>query len=475
MNTRIQLPLHLALAILTHGLCAAPEAARQPGAHPKVRPAWTVLIYAAVDNDWEKPFMKDIRSMKKGLRTVDDLEVVLLIDRSPRYSKDDRSLGEDFAGTRLYRLTGGTPERLEGGRGFPGIAGDKELELNTGDARTLRTFIRYGKANYPARHTALFLVSHGDGMVSCPDETNGDDQLFTAEFSDVLGQEESVDLLGFDACLMAGVENAYQWRAGDKRFGADYLIASAPLSSSWPYADIFSRLGPGQGSTAPGGLSPAGFSRLVIDELHRQIAEGRSGDKGLERDLQAWGAFELKHAPAVKAALDKLAVALWEEKKKEDLLTLRGSGLKAGTFVYVWPEKGAEASMPNVDICHLAERISESPRFSPRIRALAATLAGAADQMVLHSVGFKHYRGFEQGRHGLYVIFPDGDKTDRRGKTYWQKIHWFDALRHEDDDDAYGFYAWCYEGSIPGNQRVETWFELMDAWFDRGRSNGYNW
>ena len=439
---------------------------------PRTTTPWTVLIYAAVDNDWERPFMRDIRGMRKGLQKVKGMEVILLVDRSPRYSRDKRALGEDFSKTRLYRLTGGAAERLEGGECFPGIGLQKESEMNMGNAKTLKDFIRFGKGRYPATHTALFLVSHGDGMTSCPDETDDDDQLFTAELSDVLTHEESIDIIGFDACLMGGVENAYQWRAGKKRFGAEYLIASAPVSSSWPDADLFSRFARSHSSAK---LTPAGFSRLVVDEVHKQIKEGRSGDEGIERDLQAWAAFELKHAPAVKTALDALAVALWEEKEKDDLLSLRGSGLEAKTFVYVWPERGSEAAMPNVDICHLAERISGSSLFSKRTRGLASKLAGAADDMVLHSVGFKHYKGFKAGRHGLYFVFPDGDKTDRRGRTYWQKISWFDALRIQDNEDAYGFYAWCYDGSIPGNRRVETWFELMDAWFDKGKSNKYSW
>ena len=72
---------------------------------------WTILLYGAVDNDWERDFMRDIRGIRRGLTGARDTEVLLLIDRSPKYSKDAQALGEDFADTRLYRMTNGGAER----------------------------------------------------------------------------------------------------------------------------------------------------------------------------------------------------------------------------------------------------------------------------------------------------------------------------------------------------------------------------
>lgn len=451
---------------------------------------WTVLVYGAVDNDWERPFMRDVRRMRRGLEHVPELDVVLLIDRSPSHSDDAAALGEDFAATRLYRLTGGSAEHLDGTPEFPGLSIDASTELNTGDVSTLRSFIRYGKRRFPARHYALFLVSHGEGMRCCPDETDGGDELFTAEFTDRLSAEESVDLLVFDACLMAGAENAYQWRPGAERFGADHLVAAAPVSSSLPYADIFARLRTDTSTTDegealsvrrrvtfdPATLRPRGFATLLVEELEHQIREGRSGDEGLERDLQSWGAFDLSKVEGAKRALDRLASRLFVEHEKADLMALRGKGLEADTFVYVWPERDAALSMPNVDLCHLCERIAASEAFSDETRDLAARAAEAAAEVVVSSVGFDHYEGFVAGRHGLYLIFPDGDAKTRGGDTYWQRTDWY-TPRAVDGENAYGRYAWCRDGAVPANGEVENWFELMDAWFDTndadGGSNGY--
>ncbi len=468
---------HLSLLFLLGPLSSALFASQEEAPATEPVAEWTVLVYGAVDNDWEQPFMRDIRGMRKGLEGVKDVEVLLLIDRSPEHSRDKRALGEDFSDTRLYRLTGGEAERLNGEPELKGLSKTSTLELNTGAAETLRDFIRFGKSRYPARHYALWLVSHGDGPNSCPDESD-DDELYTAELTDVLTEEDSVDVLGFDACLMAGVENAYQWRRRPDEFGADFLLAAAPVSSSWPYEEIFARMKKRPGGKK-GGLDPSTFAAQVVDELHSQIKAGRSGDRGLERDLQSWGSFDLGAVGEAKAHLDALAKQLFKDEAKEELLELRGSGLEAPTHVYVWPERGSERDMPNVDLTHLCERIAKSKHFSKEARALAADAAKSADAVVAHSFGMDHYKSFEGGRHGLYLIFPEGDTKSRRGKTYWSSMRWYNAL--EVDRNGYGRYAWCLDGAEASNGEVENWFELMDAWFDDatddspGGANGYAW
>jgi len=469
------------LPVLGLGMCL--PALTQERVEAAERP-WTVMIYAAVDNDWEVPFLRDVRRMRRGLEGVTGLEVVMLIDRAPGYSRDKRALGEDFEDTRLYRLTGGAAERLAGGEWLPDLTLDSTHELNTGTASTVRDFVRFGKQRYPAERYALWFVSHGEGPTSCPDETD-EDQLFTAELTDVLEERDSVQLLGFDACLMGGVENAYQWRPRPDEFGADVLLAAAPVSSSWPYEEIFAGLRPDSEVRAAlpegTGLGAPALAAHVVAELRTQIESGRSGDEGIERDLQSWGAFDLTRVAGAKALLDELAAQLYRDEAKEELLTLRGSGLKAQTYVYVWPERGSDLQMPHVDLAHLCERIAASEAFTAEARDLGKRVAIAADAVVHSSMGMGHYEGFVPGRHGLYLVFPEGDKLTRRGASYWKRTAWYSPLPIIGKDDRYGRYAWCIDGATPGNGEVENWFELMDAWFDEpteaapGGDNGYAW
>ena len=471
--------LLLAAIALALSCCAAPTKQSYTGTTQPQENQWTVLVYGAVDNDWERPFMQDLKGMLRGLDGVRGMETLLLIDRAPGYSRNAKTLLSEFEDTRLFRLTDGDVQPLSGKAHFPGITENTGVEMDLSDASTLRDFIRYGKEHYPAKHYAIWFVSHGEGPYSCPDETDGGD-LFTAEISDVLKESDSVDILGFDACLMASAENAYQWRKRPGEFGADLFIAAAPVSSSWPYEELFLGLQSDRSDTDASAaadshtaLSPTAFANYIVGTLRTQITEGKSGDRGLELDLQSWGAFSTAGTEVAKIDLDRLAKQLWLDDAKGETLALRGSGLEAETFVYVWPEPEAELYMPFVDWVHICERIAASDDFSKDARRLAKVAATSARKVVTASFGMAHYKGFTEGAHGLYLVFPEGDSITEEGASYWSQMPWYSPLSTEraeatnpTDSPSYGSYAWCIDGAVPGNQEVDNWFELMDAWFD---------
>lgn len=113
---------------------------------------------------------------------------------------------------------------------------------NMGDAQTLKDFLTFAKENYPAKHTAVTLWNHGGGSVSGAafDELYGMDSLSLAEmyqsFTEVFGenpQDQPVDIIGFDTCLMATVDVAYTFSDIGK-----YLVASQEVEpgNGWYYS-----------------------------------------------------------------------------------------------------------------------------------------------------------------------------------------------------------------------------------------------
>ena len=95
--------------------------------------------------------------------------------------------------------------------------------------QTLTDFLAYATDNYPADRTAVILWDHGGGSVNgvCADELYEFDalelpELYTA-FRDVWQPDESdpaLELIGFDACLMATVDVADTFREF-----AHYMVA----------------------------------------------------------------------------------------------------------------------------------------------------------------------------------------------------------------------------------------------------------
>ncbi len=111
------------------------------------------------------------------------------------------------------------------------------------DPNTLLSFIRYATEQYPANRYMLILWDHGGGSVSGYgyDETHPKSGSMTlASLSSVLKSSGiKYDLIGFDACLMATVENAAMLSEY-----ADYLVASEETEPGigWYYTDWLTAL-----------------------------------------------------------------------------------------------------------------------------------------------------------------------------------------------------------------------------------------
>jgi len=465
---------------------------------PKTR--WTIMHYGATDNNNDEMIVPFYQKMKSGFIDNQGLELIALADRNPGYSHDTTVFGEDFSDTRLYRITHEKTERLGGGAEFPEITKTSNYEANTADAMTLKKFIRFCKAHYPAEHYALVVFAHGSGPHMCYDEGSEGDAMYTAEITDVLTAEDSVDIMVLDVCLMGGVENAYQWRPGKDKFGADILVASAPSSGPFAYDKVFERLRSGGGDNGeedtmaggkekycdPATMTALDFGGVIIEEIYDGQPE------------ESWACYDLTKVEAVKQKVDAFAASLAKEGEKDDLAYIRGSGVVLRTLNYLSGE-GPDLSWilsPYFDLYDLAKQTAESPRFSGAIRRDAETLMKAVDELVAYSYGGGNYPGFENGRHGIHIFFPSGDRmAPYLNVRHWALQTWYnpskvtkapEGLVPKDLDlpkevsllfaATYGHYLWCSDGATPGNDKVENWFELLDSWFDtgNGKEGGLN-
>lgn len=124
-------------------------------------------------------------------------------------------------------------------------SGLKELEsnsaVNMGETQTLTDFLAFAKTNYPAKRTMVNIWNHGGGSVSgvAFDEQFKYDSIRIDElrnaFGAVYGTDNAVppvDIVGFDACLMASIDvvNALSGIA-------NYMVASEEMEpgEGWYY------------------------------------------------------------------------------------------------------------------------------------------------------------------------------------------------------------------------------------------------
>lgn len=459
---------------------------------------WTIMFYGDADCNLEEYIMSDIAAMKANIADNQGVTLIVLIDRHPSYSTESSVFGENFSDTRLYRIKSSSYERLSGKTQFSSISSDgsTSYEANMGSASTLQKFINYCKENYPATDYALLISNHGggpkkkspslveSGEVSgsdstdsivksiCWDETSSNDFLYTAEISDALTSDESVQLLGLDACYMSSVEFAYQFRndSSNSGFSAEIMVSSAPTlySDGFNYPGIFSNLRAKYYD--PTWMTPDSFGYLIV-ETQRSATRYYSS--------QSLTCIDLSKVKAVKDAVDNLAVSLAGE--KSNLETLRGQALTANLLNYFDESVSSDwVNYPFFDIYNLSCAIAGSSAVNATAKSYAATVREAVDAMVLYSFANSAYSGFVEGKSGVHIFFPDGDSTiGTNPNTHWYTQKWYNSIDLS-SSGSYGKLTWCIDGATAGDSTVQNWFELLDSWYDTindvtGGLNGYRW
>jgi hypothetical protein len=160
---------------------------------PPTLAKWTFMVYIVGDNNLDAYVPLDIETELAPAGSNADVSIVTLADRAAT---------AEWTQTLLFYVTPGmaaTPENAVEDWG----------EANMGDPQTLIDFVQWTQAHYPADHYALSLWNHGWAWRpdhSMADETDGD-TLDQHELEAVLTEVGPIDVIMYDACQMATIEN----------------------------------------------------------------------------------------------------------------------------------------------------------------------------------------------------------------------------------------------------------------------------
>ncbi|WP_370247823.1 clostripain-related cysteine peptidase [Nocardioides sp.] len=225
--------------LLLPAACSGSDDPAGDGAGPAERAStgregdgWTVLVYSMADTNLE-PFMVTDINEAGEVGSNENLHVRAFMDRSPEYGEDPLLDQGDWVGGRVLDL--GEPGTTE-------VVADLG-DVNSADPDVLADFIATGIEENRAGHYALIISDHGAGWPGIgPDESTPDyDTLNLDEITsgiraglDAAGVDK-LDLLGFDACLMANYEVASAVAPL-----ADRLVASQELEPGhgWDYRSL---------------------------------------------------------------------------------------------------------------------------------------------------------------------------------------------------------------------------------------------
>lgn len=181
---------------------------------------------------------------------------------------------------------------------------------NMADPRTLVDFLTFCEEEYPADHTMLVMFNHGNAAFGYGrDAIYLEDNLTLKEmrwaFEQVYTLDEEnppIDVIGFDACIMASMEVANTLNGV-----ASYMVASeeVEVGYGWDYTIIQNRLAENPR------LNPLQLARVAADSYMDPHAGDKVGNPGVSSELCS--VLDLKLADDLYQVYSEFASAALEQ------------------------------------------------------------------------------------------------------------------------------------------------------------------
>lgn len=355
---------------------------------------WTVLHYSMADTNLE-PFMAADVNELGAVGSNDNLHVREFMDRSGDYGEDEVLDQGNWVGSRVFDIGAGGATELVDDLG----------DVDSADPEVLATFIAEAIEAHPAGHYALIISDHGASWPGIgPDEGSDYDVLDLAQITDGISSGlaqagvDKLDLLGFDACLMANYEVASAVAPL-----ADRLVASQELEPGhgWDYGSM---------------KLLADDPNATADDLGEEILAGFSGqaeEQGTQ-DQITLALIDLTQMSTVDEAVTDFAAALTDQ--SSDVAPAVGQS-EATTLAFGKnPDETQDKHLSDLGL--LASAIGES---APEVADQADAVVAALDEVVIDEVDGVGTAGAT----GLSIYLPpvaelaDGAYLDVSSSTAW--------------------------------------------------------
>ena len=271
-----------------------------------------------------------------------------------------------------------------------------EKNMGTGsmtDPATLTKFLKYGKENFSANRMILIFWDHGGGSVSgfgCDEKYRNSGSMSLAGINSALGSAGmTFDFIGFDACLMATLENALMLEQY-----ADYMIGSEETEPGvgWYYTNWLTKL------SANTGMPTIEIGKIIADDF---VDVCNQKCRGQATTLSVVDLAEV--AKTVPKALKAFSESTNDMIRNNDYATVskaRGSS----------KEFAQSTGIDQVDLIHFANNVG-----TEESKKLAKALKGA--------VKYNRTGGGISNANGLSIYFPY-----RKNSKLRQAVSTYDAI-----------------------------------------------
>jgi hypothetical protein len=390
-------------------------------AQPAPPREWTVMVYMNGKNNLEPDVLNNFHNMASvGSSSAVNIVVEMGRPSKVRYTSADG----DWSGVLRFLVTRGMDPLPEAAKADVAKLGES---TDMGKPETLQNFIRWAKRDYPAKRYMLVIWNHGQGWrfqlapnkshreaaargrltsaaiqqaTAAKTPTMGgyravssddtDSILYNSEVQAVVAAEfadRPLDVLGFDACLIAMIETAYAFAPN-----VNVMVASEELelAAGWRYSDWLKAL------SATPKMSNEELGTVIVDAYQRQYGDDY---------LTTLSVIRLGNVRRVAGQLSSLADEILKAGSPE-LNAMRSSRAKLESY-------GKSVRLPlrtSVDIAALLENYEKLTK-SQVLREHAKTLKASVQAEVLSNYASKRSSapttGLPYGSLGIAIYFPE--------------------------------------------------------------------
>jgi hypothetical protein len=383
---------------------------------PRPVAEWTLLVYLDADNDLEKPMMRNLAEMA-AVGSSAAVQVIVLAARSPEgdglYTNAAVAGLRNWDTAKLLRVeTGKLVELADWGH------------ADMGDKRTLARFLDTATKAFPAKRYAVLFGDHGMAWAGIAvAESSDSDTLTIDELAATLGSVTQatgrIDLVGFDACLMANLEVAKTLAPY-----ARVLVASEEIepADGWDYRNLLARL-----SASPT-MDGSALGRVIVDTYRDQFRTSGLHEMQEKARAATLNIVDLDKVGAVDQALEVLGVtadAYIAGGKHEAWVRMARARHEADEFgrSAMPSSNGVSPGMEVYDVVQLAQKIKEGG-----VDAKTAANADAVVTAARAAVPYGFHGDARAHANGLSVFFPPNRQTlashDHNTKKSYDRIDW---------------------------------------------------
>ena len=352
---------------------------------------WLFMNYIAADCNLKDFQLRNIDSQEK-VGSDENTHIVAYVD----VGHEPNPMDKTWSGARSYYVTKDSEE----GQINSEVISHYGNNVDMSSPATLTKFIVDAMEKFPSDHVALVFNDHGGGFTGAMADDSDGDFMSVPQLRKGLADAEKItgkkiDVIGFDACLMAEAEVAYELKDN-----ANILLASEESEGGpgWAYNEM---LGEHRG-TAIGVLQEALKKRIDVspEEFAKIIVKI---NEKYQKYIPTFSATDLTKMDGLAKSINDFAEAILRSDEKEEVkqAIVRTQHYGGGDVPY------SELH----DLHHLAEHVSKRVK-DKNLKKAADNVQKAVGEAVIANEATKYTYGNSKGLSIYSPIYYVDDKFD---------------------------------------------------------------